>query len=287
MRFGEALVLADTPWWLWLNVLGLDAPLLAISWQTLLAKCFHVYLAPAGYIVLGIACWLVYATDYVCDGLRTLPGTLAPRHEFYRAHRKAISLIIPVAAILALVLARENLSPKQFRYGLTMSVVVGGYLLATHLSPVGWRRRWPREFAVAALFTIGAFFWIWADLRSGRYRLLAPALVFSAVCWMNCAGIEYWEWRKAALRTRQPPSASARWLALHMRPTIVALTLCVLALMRLHFIPSEFAAAVALSELALFWVANRSETASANFVRIALDVALYTPLAVLTFDMLR
>jgi hypothetical protein len=278
----------EVPWWLWLNVLGLDAPLLAVSWQALLAKCFRVELAPAACVVLGVACWLVYATDYVWDGLRALPGTaLAPRHEFYRAHRKRISVLILAASAGVLALAAESLNAKQFRDGLAISVAVAGYLAAIHLSPVQWRARWPREFAVAALFTTGTFFWIWAELRSGRYRLLAPALVFSVVCWMNCSGIEYWEWGKTGTRAQQQPSASARWLARHMRLMTVAVTVCASVLAQLHRVPTEFAAAVVLSGLALFWVASRPPAKSANFVRIAFDVALYTPLIVFAFELLR
>jgi hypothetical protein len=186
-----------------------------------------------------------------------------------------------------LLIAAASLNVMQFRDGIAMSVAVAGYLLATHLTPIEWRARWPREYAVAALFTLGTFFWIWAELGSGRGRLLIPALIFSVVCWMNCAGIEYWEWRKTGLRTRQRPSASARWLARHMRASIIGVTLCVLALARLRYVPAEFAAAVVLSEAALFWVASRSAQPSANFVRIAFDVALYTPLVVFTFEIFR
>jgi hypothetical protein len=276
------------PWWLWLNVLGLDAPLLAISWQTLLAKCFGVDLTLAGCTLLGLCCWLVYATDYVFDGLRGLPGSaLAPRHEFYRVHRKSITGLIIAAGIASVALAAASLNSTQFREGLAISLLVAAYLLAIHLSPTTWRARWPREFAVATLFTVGTFFWIWAELASGRKRLLVPALIFAAVCWMNCAGIEYWEWRKTGLRTRQQPSASARWLARHMKGATIGLTICVLALAVFRCVPAEFAVAVALSEAALFWVASRSPETSANFVRIATDVALYTPLLVFTFDLFR
>lgn len=278
----------NIPWWLWLNVLGLDAPLLAISWESLLAQCFGVNLTAAGCALLGLACWLVYATDYMFDGLRAAPGTvLAPRHAFFRAHRKPMFVLIAAAAAGMLALAEVSLRPAQFQDGLAISLAVAGYLAAVHLTPVKWRNRWPREFTVAGLFTLGTFFWIWAQLHSGRTRLLAPAVIFSVICWMNCAGIEYWEWERRGPRTNQRPSASADWLARHMRAAIVAVTACVLVLTGLHRVPAEFATAVILSEIALFWVASHSAEPSANFLRIAFDVALYTPLLVFTVERFR
>ena len=136
-------------------------------------KVFGVDLTPAGCALLALSCWLVYATDYIFDGFRALPGSiLAPRHEFYRVHRKSIIVLIVAAGIGSIGLAAASLNSTQFRDRLAMSILVGIYLLAIHLAPITWRARRRREFAVATLFTIGTFFWIWAELASGRNRLL-------------------------------------------------------------------------------------------------------------------
>ena len=49
-----------------------------------------------------------------------------------------------------------------------------------------------------------------------------------------------------------------------MKAAIIGLTFCVPLLTALRYVPVEFAAAVVLSEGALFWVASRSRETSAN-----------------------
>jgi hypothetical protein len=47
------------PWWLWPNVLSLDAPLVAVLWQAALAKVHHVAIMPGLHVALFLAVWLI------------------------------------------------------------------------------------------------------------------------------------------------------------------------------------------------------------------------------------
>lgn len=101
----------STPWWLWLNILSLDAPIVAMLWQEALARCYHVTLVPGFQLALGLAVWLIYLVDRTLDGMaKTETHLLSARHAFYRRHRKLFSwLIIPAATLLLMVVALTDI----------------------------------------------------------------------------------------------------------------------------------------------------------------------------------
>ena len=69
------------PWWVWLNVLGLDAVLAALCWMPVFARATGAHLDRAEYIVLGCAVWCIYAADRFMDG-RMTGGLRGERHHF-------------------------------------------------------------------------------------------------------------------------------------------------------------------------------------------------------------
>ena len=95
------------PWWLWPNVLSLDAPLVAVLWQEALSRAHHVKLLPGCNLALGLAVWLIYIVDRVLDGCGAPRGeVLSPRHAFYRRHRIwFVVLVIPALSAWLLYVA--------------------------------------------------------------------------------------------------------------------------------------------------------------------------------------
>ena len=59
---------AATPWWLWWNVLSLDAPMVAVAWALVFAKSASVVLPGAEVAALGLVVWLIYTVDRLLDG---------------------------------------------------------------------------------------------------------------------------------------------------------------------------------------------------------------------------
>jgi hypothetical protein len=119
------------PWWLWPNVLSLDAPLVAVIWQAALAKVHKVALLPALSITLFIAVWLIYIVDRVLDGfsMRHAPR-VATRHAFYQRNRWLYLLfVIPVASVLLMLLALTAIPEALMWRGLGLGFIVGLYLL--------------------------------------------------------------------------------------------------------------------------------------------------------------
>ena len=56
--------------WLWPNLLSLDAPVVALLWQILFARCFHARVELLPSILLVLAVWLIYAADRTIDAWR-------------------------------------------------------------------------------------------------------------------------------------------------------------------------------------------------------------------------
>src|SRR4051812_25331299 len=85
-----------TPAWLWLNLLSLDAPIVALVWQDLAARSFGHPLRPAARIVLGLTVWAVYLADRLLDVRAPGAGQNTARHHFYRRHPTKLSVLLAV-----------------------------------------------------------------------------------------------------------------------------------------------------------------------------------------------
>lgn len=71
------------PTWLWLNLLGLDAPIVALVWQDLAAHTFGNPLRASARIVLGFTVWAVYLADRLLDIRAAGAAPNTARHNFY------------------------------------------------------------------------------------------------------------------------------------------------------------------------------------------------------------
>ena len=253
---------ANTPAWLWPNLLSLDAPAIAVLWQLLFARCLHAPATPAGAAVLFLCTWIVYAGDRILDSLGPPAATETARHRFARAHRRAILPAMAVVSIAVLWLALTRLEADLLRSYLLLVAAVSAYLLVVHAAPAPLRRLWPKEFAVAVFFAAGICLLVW----SGGQWLHAETLAFyfgmAAILWINTRGIESWESRRPAR---------------HLRALAIALS--VLAAIGALALPQKpLAAALALSALLLAVLDTRAHRLSRGAVRVLADAALLTPL---------
>jgi len=245
--------------WLWPNLLSLDAPLVAVLWQVLFARCFRagVYALPAVLLVLAV--WLIYAADRALDAWNET-GKL-PRHEFYRRHWRAVLPVWTVVLVLTGWLACTRLPSPLFIRGLMLLAGVALYFVAVHFLPGQLSRMWPKEAAVAVLFALGASLAAWAKIQSAAD--VVTILLFSCLCWINCVAIEQWEHR---------PHAGA-W-------PIGAAALCVAAaaLILVHQHRPVLGGAETASALAFVLLDRRRNRLSADALRVLADVALLSPI---------
>jgi hypothetical protein len=164
---------------LWPSILSLDAPVVAIVWQALAAHILNIRLGPYEPAILAFTIWFLYVADHLLDAMKPAREPWEPaRRRFYRRHIRAMQITGICSAIALLPLAHASLSPKVFSTGLKIALTVACYFIAIHLSPPGWRERWPREAAVALIFACGTFMPLWGPGRTTGSFL---ASLYSAV----------------------------------------------------------------------------------------------------------
>ena len=268
-----------TPAWLWPNILSLDAPLVAVLWQMLLARSVGVRLGPYELPLLAGSVWLVYFSDRVLDARRPRGGDWnAVRQRFYMRHYRAASIVVIVAGLAIVPLASLLLRPVVFRAGLSMALIVGVYFVMVHAAPQCWRLRWPRELAVAVIFTAGTFLALWIGAADAFLRLAGSAVLFALLCWVNCSAIESWEWHSAALLPR-----TTRYVGKYVGAACACIAGIAALLELASLAPGAVCIAVALSGVAFGMLARWRSRFTPELLRVAADLALCTPLLVLPF----
>ena len=119
-------------WWLWPNLLSLDAPLVAVSWLWLMSATLSIRL-PEPYWCYGIlaaSVWVIYVSDRLFDGMAVGDEeTLTARHRFYRRRRLPFFVLVLAAAGFAIWAVLHHAPAKLFFYGVVLSFVALFYLL--------------------------------------------------------------------------------------------------------------------------------------------------------------
>lgn len=258
------------PVWLYPNLLSLDAPVVAVVWQSFLAHCYLLSIRESGRVVLFLSVWWVYLADRLLDVRRPARALEPARHRFYRRYHKQAQWLLAAVSLLNLLLIIFWLRPAVFHNGLIALAGISVYFVLVHT-----RRSLllPKELAAALLFTLGTFLVPWTIAAHPFEQLLRPAAVFLLLCFANLVAIETWEWRE--LRGGEPPRphpftvASSRFLPVWT--PLLALA-CLL--------PGEapFYRAVALSAVATALLFARGGRMSLEARRALVDGVLLSPL---------
>ncbi len=269
------------PFWLWPNLLSLDAPLIAVLWLHLIAVSGQIRISPIVTLALALVVWLIYVADRLLDGSRADPlAALPARHQFYRAHRKLwFSLLVSGLALTCCICL--DLDPRTLLFGTLLILVVAGYFAAVHRA----RFRFPKEAAVAVVFAIGTFFPAWIHAQGWTGAMTVSLILFIAICWLNTTLIEYAEWAGLRQRGSAKPHASTLIGGNHLLQigTSVAIIAFVMAQLRMTQAEHLILLAVSISALALAGLGFCWQKFSMNMVRVLADATLLTPVVVLVF----
>ena len=270
---------------LWLTVLSLDAPAVAVLWQLLFARSFHAQVSASITVLLGLVVWLIYVADRLLDTLKVpAQGAEPTRHLFYRRHLWAFLLPFTAVFLLAAWISLTRLDENTFRDGTAILLAVGVYFLTVHLLSPG--REWlPKEMQVGVLFALGTCFPVLEQMSRSNVFMLATYLVFTALCWMNCAAIEYEEWKRLRHHQFGSPHQWTLWMGRRFLWIAFAIAILVAGLIasgigRAH---RELLASELMSALALALIRYKDKSLSIDQFRILVDIALFTPLLFLLF----
>jgi hypothetical protein len=274
-----------TPLTLW-HLLSLDAPTAAALWTWFLARANHIHLPLASPIAMAVAVWMLYAADRLLDArlLDSAPlqhHELEARHLFHYFHRRAFLFGISLAAI-ALAALLPHIDAAAIHLYLIEGALLFAWFLILHATSSA--HRLPKEIAVGLFFAAAVFIPTIALKPGLRLALLPVAILFAALCGINCLFIYAWEHEGVSGSDIQQAHPTTR-LALRHLPTLtltMAITATALALFD-PFSPRPIAIACAFSAvLLLFLNRNRHRFAEVT-LRAAADLALLTPLALLPF----
>lgn len=216
----------STAWWLWPNLLSLDAPVVAVLWQGFLAYRFELPVRPAWPVVLGLTVWAIYLLDRLLDARKPPPMDEPARHRFYRRHWNGMAALFGVVLAADAIATLGWLRPAMLRGGMMALAGVLVYLAAFHFPAKSGKL--PKEIAAAVLFTAGTFLTAWITLPCPR--LAWAALAFFILCLANMIAIETWEWRELPKTEATRPHILTRWLArTYLLWVPLAVILCVIA----------------------------------------------------------
>ena len=284
---------------LW-HLLSLDAPTVAVLWTIFTAAITHTRLPPAVPIAIVLAVWALYASDRLLDARQLGAGRgrnpcsdLEPRHLFHHLHRLQFTKLAVFCGV-GVVMLIPLFPLYTLRLYLVEGVAIAGYFLLIHapstrvdgrVSPLPSRRRLPKELLVGPFFSAATFIPTVSarpELRSG----LAPlAVLFAALCSLNCLYIYAWE--------HSPKSESDRTMS-YLQDNLTGLSLLLLAASVFSFFIrsrltrpvsylSLYPLACAGSALLLIAIHSGRRRFSPVTLRASADAALLTPLVFLPF----
>jgi hypothetical protein len=246
------------PWWIWPNLLSLDAPIVAVLWQRFLTAQFGVALPAAPSVVLGLVVWGVYLLDRGLDARASQPFEPAQRHLFAHQYRRAVTAVGALALVVGAIIAFATLPTVSLFGGAVVGVLLGIYLAVVHFTRHGLGGG--KELAVGLVFAGGVG--VPLVTRTGEsVALWWPAVVgFAAVCFLNCLLIDHWEQNRGW----------TRWASLSVLVTLAAALVVPFTI--------GIALIAALGLMILLQLGRRQLSVPA--LRVLVDVALLTPLIV-------
>lgn len=267
------------PPWLWPNLLGLDAPAVAVSWQWLFAHSFGIDLPPVIHLVLALSAWCVYLADRLIDVFRTGPSDLATeRHRFTRKHSGKLIALLCLAATADLVLIIRVVPLHLIITGCATATLLGIYYVIRLSINGRVNTVIPREVLCGMLFALGSTIGphAFAPDNLNEFQYFLPAVFFGLVCSVSCILISIWE-RDADLASNDSSFATSRArLIPHVSTFLSALVLIsgILA----FFSSWQIFLAAALSALALRITLHFGNHLSRPMLRVLADALLLTPL---------
>ena len=137
LAFGRCLAEAPgvekqrRPWWLYLYLLGLDAPVIAVVWLFLFAQTWRVNYHPwEAYAALGFLVWSIRLA-----GKLLTSAMLGKEGDFNNRHKKAMTKTALAAGGASIVLTVLNLPYSGYNYFLIGAVLVTAYFALALFAP--------------------------------------------------------------------------------------------------------------------------------------------------------
>ena len=183
------------PCWLWLNVLGLDAPMVAVAWQFFFAGAFRLNIPTSNYLALGLIVWVIYSADRLLDARRLgAPEAASARHRFYRDRFHIMMPLTVAGFILSAVVVLTVLPETLLHCGVVLFLFVIVYFIHRIWVAGPMLAVLPKEIFTGMVFAAGTTLtgYVWSsDIPDALYS--SEVLWFGGLCSLNCMAISIWE----------------------------------------------------------------------------------------------
>jgi len=208
---------ATPPWWLWWNILSLDAPTVAVIWAAVFARAAGITVRLSDEITLGLAVGIIYIADRLLDGWRSAAhAALQERHLFCARHRTALLGVLVPASSAIFWISTHEMTAREAQAGLILAAIVAAYIVGIHAVRGFPARLLPKELSVGILFAAGTTLPLWAQSATISPSAWPPMILFALLCALNCLSIQYWENVRSIETTRQTARVRGAWKGNHI-----------------------------------------------------------------------
>ena len=267
------------------HLASFDAPTVAVVWTLAFAWAACVRLPVWIPVLLALTAWAVYVADRLLDARAALRISnrlgLRERHLFHHRHRRLLAPLAIIAACGAACIVFTLMPAPVRERDSVLGAAALAYFTGVHsFRGFSWQRLWAnspilrKELLVGVLFTsacaLPAMSRAAAQGRMAAWPLLAAAVFYALLAWLNCHAIDRWE--------SEQPSASKS------RNSTAAFILAIAGLLvacNLQGRPAALIAAGAGSALLLALLDRLRGRITPLALRAAADLVLLTPLALL------
>jgi hypothetical protein len=190
--------LGKVPWYLWPNLLSLDAVAVSLVWLWCFSVSERVPILRPIYLILGLVVWALYTADRLLDALRMKDSSRStPRHRFARKFMIPLSLLCGIALAYAVWLILYKLPAVLIYHGLVISMMVLVYFVMRFSPKTDLQVILPKEIFCGVIFALGTTYPVHALPNNFLAGVLTAELgLFALLCALNCTAISVWEWRE-------------------------------------------------------------------------------------------
>jgi hypothetical protein len=262
----------------WLNILCLDAPIVAISWQWLFARVLGVTVLLPEREGLFLTAWLIYLIDRLADSISLSPEVpKAVRQEFCSRHKNIWAGLIAIIALLDAEIVFWRIRHETFVFGIFLGAIAVAYLAMNHAFSRVWQAIPIKEVIVGFLFAAGTLLALAPHGATTRSAIAITAVLFACLCALNCMAIAVWE--RDLDRAQGKHSIATRWPNVKSWAQFLPLLLVFACAMLVFFDPRLWSLALCLGTSSVLLVALHFFSIRRDERTALADLVLLTPLA--------
>jgi hypothetical protein len=263
---------------LWLNLVCLDAPLIAICWQWIFAHSFHLSVRPGHWAALFLTAWIIYLADRRGDSRSVVAGEpKSLRQQFCLRHKKIWLVSMICVGVLDLIVVLRAVNYETAVLGGILGAFTIAYLAINHAHSQIWETIPLKEPIIGSLFAAGTLVGAIPHISAERSALIFAAILFAALCSLNCVSIAIWE--RELDRIQGKHSIATRWAHANFFARMLLFLLPAASVLFCLFDPGAWPVMFCVGASSLLLGALRFVRVSRDERSALADIVLFTPLA--------